>query len=453
MIWQRLYRRLLAPRSRNEDARRRELILNILLLGMIALSTVMFMSTLAGRIFQSNYAGLSPWIMLIIVGLFAVLLWLSRRGLHHPVAYVFLGLFFLLATWPTAQWGILLPQGILMHSLVIVMTGVLLNSRAAFYLVLLMFCLLLYITYLHDIGSVVYNTNWMKKTGGYPDVIIYGVTFAVIALVSWLSNREIERSLKRAKASEHELLKERRLLETKVKERTQALEKAQVEKMMDLQRFAEFGRLSSTLLHELANPLMAVSLDLEQLEGRNRSKLLGRAREGISHMEQYVDAARRQLRSQSEVKPFDIATEINRVAGFLEPKAAAQHVSVHLQLVEQVQINGDSTRFNHIISNLLSNAIDAYDGIPDGKQKIVSIVMQHQGGFVEITVTDFGEGIAKDQIPHLFEPFYTTKQAARGTGLGLAIVKQAVEEAFEGKVSVAWSKQEGTRFVIRLPIT
>lgn len=453
MVWQKAYRRLLAPRSHNEDNRRRELILNVLLVGILLLSTAMLFITTVNSILQgSNYGGVSPFIILCIIGLFLGLYGMSRGGWHRPAAYIFIGLILAFATWPLVRWGALLPQGVLMYGLVIVMTGVLLSSRMAFYMVLLMFLILLAIIHLNDVGSITPNLAWLERPANYIDIIVYCFTFLIIALVSWLSNREIKRSLRRAQASERALLKERRLLETKVKERTQELEKAQVEKLMDLQRFAEFGRLSSTLLHELANPLMAVSLNLEQLESKNRSEMLAHAREGIAHMEQYVETARRQLRNQSEIKLFNVADEIRRVGSFLAPKAAAHRVELDFDLSDDIELRGDSVRFNHIVSNLISNAIDAYDGVEVEGQKTVTIHLQHTGGVVEITVCDQGQGITDEQLEHLFEPFYTTKQVNRGTGLGLAIVKQAVEEAFEGSIAAAHSSQKGTCFTVRLPL-
>lgn len=450
---QRLYRRLLTPKSPDEDARRRELILNILLLGTIFFTAVLFTITLSASILQgSGFLGTPPVSQLIIVLIFVGLFTLSRYGFHRLVAYFFVGIFFALATWSIFRWGIQLPQGILTYSLLIVMSGVLLSSKVALYMTALVVATLFTIMHLGDVGTVQFDTDWMDKGGAYADVVAYGVTFMVIALVAWLSNREIEQSLHRARASEKDLLEERRSLERTVRERTKALEKAQVEKMLDLQRFAEFGRLSSTLLHELANPLMSVSLDLEQLEGKNRSKFVSRAREGISHMEQYVEAARRQLRNQSEIKIFDIAEEITRVSGFLQPKARQQQVRIKLDLIEKVSVKGDSIRFNQIISNLLSNGIDAYDGVSGKKEKEVTIMMKQDGQSVDIIVEDHGQGIKKDQLPHLFDAFYTTKHATRGTGLGLAITKQAVEEAFQGTISVISDKHHGTRFIVRLTL-
>lgn len=454
-MWHKVYQRLLAPRATDEDARRKELILNILLVGIICLTGVLFAVTVFQSFIQGiEYKGTSPFAQLIIVAVFIAFLLMSHRGWHTVVSYIFISMFFLLATWPMVLWGVGLPQAILAYSLVIAMTGVLLSSRTAFYMAGVISLTMLLVTHLAESEIIMFDLGWTKTQPGYNDVVAYGITFLIIALVAWLSNREVDRSLRRARQSEKELLEERNSLERKVRERTKALEKAQVEKMLDLQRFAEFGRLSSTLLHELANPLTSVSLNLERLGDENRSHLLKHAREGIAHMEQYVDAARRQLRNQSEIKLFDTATEVQRVAGLLESKARTQHAIIELDLAKGVSLKGDSIRFNHIISNLVTNAIDAYEDIKDTeKRKTVTIETKRKGEEIQITVTDHGRGITKEQLPHLFEPFFTTKDTVRGTGIGLAITKQAVEDAFQGKITALYSKEKGTRFVVRLPLT
>ncbi len=451
MVW-RVYQRLLGPKALDEDIRRKELILNILLLGVVILAAVLLLVvTVKQLLLGATYQGMSPILVFVIMAVFICLLVVSRLGWRAQVAYIFVTLFFLLTSWLVIKWGVMLSQGILAYSLVIVMTGVLISSRMAFYMAGLIFATLLLVMYAAEAGIIVFDLGWRQLPSSYSDVIGYGITFLIIGLVSWLSNREIDRSLNRARQSEKELLEERNSLERKVRERTRQLEKSHVEKMIDLQRFAEFGQLSSTLLHEIANPLMSVSLNLELLEEEKRPKLLARAREGITHMEQYVEAARRQLRNQSEIKVFNVADEIRRISGFLSGKAEAEGVEMKLSLLKEVHLRGDSIRFDHIISNLITNAIDAYDGLATGKKRSVEVKMVHRGKEIEIIVTDHGRGITNEQLPHLFEPFYTTKDS-RGTGIGLVITKQAVEEVFQGKISVTSHKQAGTQFVVRLPL-
>ncbi len=454
MMWQRPYRWLLKPNAVDEDTQRKELILNVLLLSMASFIAFLSVFTLLLKFLRgAEYTGIEPVILLGITTTFTLFLVASRKGFYRQVAYVFVGIFFLLLTWPTLVWGVGLPQVMLTYSLLVVMTGVLISSRMAFYMAGLISLTLLTIFHLGQVDVITFNQDWLRRPARYADIIVYCLMFLIIALVSWLSNREIDHSLQRARQSEKELLEERNSLERKVKARTRALEKAHVEKMLDLQRFAEFGRLSSTLLHELANPLTSVSLDLQQLEDQNRSKLIGRVREGITHLEQYVETARRQLRNESEIKVFDVASEVERIAGFLGAKARAQRVEIELELVDDVRLKGDSIRFDHIVSNLVSNAIDAYDDIETKNPKIVIVKTRHKGAFVELVVQDFGRGITKTQMARLFDPFYTTKEMARGTGIGLTITKQAVEEAFQGTIIAAYDKDSGTQFTVRLPLT
>jgi len=450
---QKLHQRLIEPKASTEDSRRREYILNVLLVGIIALTFVFFWVNVVNEVLRGDrYTGVSPIVMFVTMLVFISLLLVSRLKFTRTAAYLFVVLFFLVATYPIYAWGILLPQGVLTYSLVIVMTGVLLGSRVAFRAAGLTFVTILLIKYLERCGSIHFNTEWMHQTGDYNDVLGYGLTFLLVALVSWLSNREIERSLRRARQSEKELRAERNSLEIKVRERTKELEKAQIEKMLELHRFAEFGRFSSTLLHDLANPLTSVSLELEQLANTKYARFVRDARKGIASMERYVDGARRQLRNQSEIKLFDVVTEIERVQSFLEPKAKTAHVVLKFNMKRSMELYGDSIRFNQIIANLIANAIDAYDKTNGEADRRIVVTAKPKNKAVTITVQDNGIGIATTDLGRIFEAFYTTKTSERGSGLGLAITKQAVEEDFKGTITVTSAPSDGTCFTIRLPL-
>ena len=79
--------------------------------------------------------------------------------------------------------------------------------------------------------------------------------------------------------------------------------------------------------------------------------------------------------------------------------------------------------------------------------------LKKTASYLNITVHDWGQGIQPEQLPHLFEPFYTTKQTAdRGLDIGLAIVKQSVENDFKGHIEVKSSSGFGTAFIVKLKL-
>ncbi len=219
--------------------------------------------------------------------------------------YIFICLVGVLGTFSLYKYGYILPQGLLIYVLVIIMSGIMVSARASVYVTIILFFILSILATNQINHKINPYINEINEPLNIENLIVYILIFTIIFLVSWLSNREIEFSLKLAKQSEKELIAERNMLEIKIKRRSQELERAQVEKSMELYRFAEFGRLSSSFLHDLANPLTVVSLNLEQLSTRRKSRVVSQAQKGVTHMEEYVQSARRQLRSQSEHMRFD----------------------------------------------------------------------------------------------------------------------------------------------------
>jgi len=383
---------------------------------------------------------------------FGSLLIASRLGFYRYTAGFLISIIFIVSSYCIYNWGILLPQAILTFGLTIIISGALLGSQASFYITAAVIIALVTVKTYEIHGIISTDRSWALTAGGYNDIVVFGGTFMAIAIVTWLSNREIERSLHRALKSESDLLKERKLLEIKVQERTAELEKTQVEKMLELHRFAEFGRLSSTLLHDLANPLTSVSLELEQMHGKNGSATVQRARQGLAYMEQYVTAARRQLRNQSELRDFNPATEIKLVVGFLKSKALRCRVKIILSLDHDINLHGDPIRFNQVTANLIANAIDAYESSKPSRKNNVYVQLQQIGTYLSLTVSDHGAGIDRESLKRVFEPFYTTKASLRGTGIGLSITRQAVEQDFEGTISVVSQVGKGTTFTVCIPL-
>ncbi|MEW5895821.1 MAG: ATP-binding protein [Candidatus Omnitrophota bacterium] len=127
---------------------------------------------------------------------------------------------------------------------------------------------------------------------------------------------------------------------------------------------------------------------------------------------------------------------------------ASSGIHVKTDIAEDIpRLYGYRWKMTRVMQNLIVNAIDA---MPEGGDITITARMKDFED-VEIKVADTGEGIQEDQLPHIFDPYYTTK-GSKGTGLGLAIVKKFVEHN-DGTISVESEAGKGTVFTITLPKT
>lgn len=455
------YESAIHPRSKNEDDARREFILNILLLTLILASSVAFVLTWQNwaRLGPENYQGISPPVIAILVLLFMGLFWMSRRGSFVVSAYIFIGVFLTPVIIALLVWGVDLPQGLLLLALVIGMSGILIGTRFLFTLSLLIFVFLLVIGTLQSKNILPVINTWKTEHLVMSDIIAAVVTLGSIQVVSWLANREIEKSLRRAWASEAELKQERDLLEVKVEARTRELQKAQLEQVSQLYRFAEFGRLASGLFHDLVNPLNALGVNLELLQSSPTKSVkavrtqLDQAMKTTKRMEAFIHAVKKQIQQQETASDFNIADEVDQACEVLAYRARKDQVSLIHAIDPKLMWYGNPIKFNQVITNLLANAIDACDdpSLPVQRRRVSVKVERLDDGSLHVVIEDMGMGIPAEIQQKIFEPFFTTKSAGKGTGIGLSTVKHIVESDFGGTIHVQSSGKDGARFIVTLP--
>lgn len=435
------------------DSRRREFVLNVLLTGLLFAATVALLFT-CYNYFVSHLGQHSTGVLLTFVFWLIVLALLitSRMGKSSVAAFIFVAFLLLSGIQFAVVWGFGLAIAELIFVLTIVIAGVLFSSRFALVATFVVAASLVTITYL-QVGHIQNpSMYWQTQTPEASDVMGYVVIFVVIGLVSWLSNRETDQSLQRARRSEAALKQERDNLEAKVLERTQELEAEQLARLLELQPFAEFGRIGAGLVHEIANPLTAASLHLQMLNRVQESELVRDAQRSLHQLERYLLSARKQLKRKSRPRMFAVRAEVKQVVALLGDRARRANVQISAGKIASVKLYGDVVKFNQLVANLLANAIDASASESSHKNR-VSIAAMQEGAWLTIVVTDFGSGISSEQAQHLFEPFYTTKKSLRrGLGIGLAMVKQFVEEDFGGSITVSSDPVGGTIFTIHIPI-
>lgn len=221
-------------------------------------------------------------------------------------------------------------------------------------------------------------------------------------------------------------------------------------RLIELQHFAELGRVCASLLHEISNPLTAAMLHLE-LSDRT-SPAFRQIKKDLDALRRYVMSARQQIRNQSEVTSFCIDRQILQLKQIVLPLANRCNVSLQFGAIPKCKLYGDPVKFQQIVANLIVNAIESYQDVGVISQRpLVRISFVYSRSRLKVKVQDWGKGIAPSSMPKLFEPFYTTKDhPARGLGIGLSIVKQYVVNDFNGSLHVRSSRRRGTAFTARL---
>jgi len=235
----------------------------------------------------------------------------------------------------------------------------------------------------------------------------------------------------------------------------------------DITYLKEFDRMKSDFVnmvsHELRTPLVTVSQQLSViLDGiagevsEKQRELLTRAkvrnRELITMVKNLLDLSKIESGEIIQYKePVNLNLPLGKVIEMMFPQAAEKGVSLEFNPHEPLPvIDADVNNMEGIFTNLISNAIKYTN--PGGKVTVSSGV---KGGYVQVDVADTGIGIAREDLPKIFDRFYRVKteqtRKVAGAGLGLSIVKGIIE-AHLGSIEVESEPGKGTTFSVFLPI-
>ncbi len=202
------------------------------------------------------------------------------------------------------------------------------------------------------------------------------------------------------------------------------------EQVLEIARFAELGMSASAVIHELRQPLtalsMALQMTMETARGRDPEIEAG-IRESlqlIAKAEMLLERARDFMRPSAGLTDLDVEECIARVLSVFEWQLAAKDNIRILCTVKggPFHIRGDKAQIDQMLANLISNALDAVTDAPRGFVHVLA--RRPSDGGLEIIVADNGSGVDQETARHMFEPFYSTKGAGKGTGLGLFIVSK-----------------------------
>jgi signal transduction histidine kinase len=223
-------------------------------------------------------------------------------------------------------------------------------------------------------------------------------------------------------------------------------------------RLAIAGELAASIAHEINQPLGAVQMSADAADLMLQAKadrdeglirVVARIRSDNMRASEVIRRLRRLLaKHEPERRLFDAGLAIADVAMILRPEAERRKVTFNVQSsLPTTIIEGDQTQFQQVLINLALNAMDAAVDLPENR-RLVEVSMRQEGSTMVISVCDQGHGISAENLPKVFDSFFSTKQS--GMGLGLAIARSIVE-SHGGRIRAEACEPHGAAFHVELP--
>ena len=262
------------------------------------------------------------------------------------------------------------------------------------------------------------------------------------------------------RAANKEIVTWAKTLEDRVEQKTKELNRAH-DHVLHVEKMASLGKMAAVVAHEVNNPLSGILTYAKLLRKWVESGQVDREKreETMECLDLIAAESRRcgelikALLTLSRTAPMNVQSTnlhavIDRCLLLVRHQLELGGIELQLKRAEDLPlVSCDPAQIEQVLLALIMNAIDA---MPRGGNLWIETRLSSDDAEIEIQVRDDGAGIAPDVLPHIFEPFLTTKESGRGVGLGLAISRGIVER-HNGRIEVASELGRGTTFTITLP--
>lgn len=270
-----------------------------------------------------------------------------------------------------------------------------------------------------------------------------------------------------------EEIEQRKLAEQGLQDTLEEL-KATQKQLIEVEKMAALGNLVAGVAHEINTPvgtgITVASTLADETQALLQAFTQGNLRRSI--LQEYLELAQessqlilRNLQragelvqsfkqvavdqSNLEVRRFAVKPYLQEVIISLKPQLKKTSHTLILEGDEAIEIESYPGAFSQIATNLVMNSL--IHGYQSGKSGKLSFVIKQQQDRIEIEYTDDGQGINKENLPRVFEPFFTTARNRGGSGLGLHLVYNLVTQKLQGNIKVQSQEGSGTIFNISLP--
>jgi PAS domain S-box-containing protein len=227
-------------------------------------------------------------------------------------------------------------------------------------------------------------------------------------------------------------------------------------------KISALGEVTAKIAHELNNPLAVIMGMSQMLINRHEAdenaigkmKKILKASERMDRLIQQMKKHSRNTKDDPK-KPISLDLIVNNSLILLEASLASNQIKIDLNLpLNSPLVLGDMVHLESVIMNFLSNSVDAFIK-PHSPNKIenrcIEISIHCDSEFVNLIYKDNAGGIPEHVQKHMFDTFFTTKEAGKGTGLGLSMIKNVIED-HKAKLSFQSILGQGTEFRIQFPV-
>ncbi len=225
------------------------------------------------------------------------------------------------------------------------------------------------------------------------------------------------------------------------------------EQLLNSEKLAAMGRLTSQIAHELNNPLYGIMNTLELMKSEikpdnKRRKLLDMS---LSEIVRLADMLKKMLsfsKPEQEIKkPVDLNIIVDEILLLHEKQLQEHNIKIKTEFTKDLgQVYASTNQLRQVFLNMISNARDA---MPDGGTLTVRTFSE--GPWAKIQFMDTGVGIRKEHLDKIFDSFFTTKASVKGVGLGLSVCYGFIKD-HGGDIQVQSTLGEGTTFTVSLPL-
>lgn len=249
-------------------------------------------------------------------------------------------------------------------------------------------------------------------------------------------------------------------LSERIEQRAQSI-KDNLTRFVQDDRLASLGRLVASVCHEINNPITSiVTFNKLILSDIRENRIDG---ERIKEIERFLGLSVREAlrcgeivknlltfarQKNVEAKRIDLADVVDTILLLVDHQLELAGIAREVDLPPSgCTVWGDGAQIQQCIMNLVFNAIDA---MPQGGTVRVAGGFEEQNDMIWLSISDTGHGIGAEELPHIFEPFYSTKTEGKGVGLGLSMVYGIIRE-HNGTIEVDSEMGKGSTFRINLP--